>query len=66
MFGYVGHCVTRAVKSAGHALWLGFQTDGYIMATGMLPPEETDDLVNPEFQARDDEKKREESVSFAS
>lgn len=50
MFGYAFHCVTRGLRAVGHAVWLSFQEQGYIMATGMLPSDETEDLVNPESE----------------
>ena len=46
-------CVSRAVKATGHAVWLSLQYQGYIMAMGYLPADETQGLVNPvteEFQ----------------
>ena len=47
---YVGKCVMRASRAVGHAVWQHFQVTGYIMATGMLPSDETTGLVDPELR----------------
>lgn len=39
----------KCVRAIGHWFWAGFEIQGYIMAMGYLPPDETQKLVE-EFQ----------------
>lgn len=40
----------KCVRAIGHAVWVSFETQGYIMAMGYLPQDETQGLENPEIR----------------
>jgi hypothetical protein len=42
--------VWHVIRACGHAIWLSFETQGYIMAMGYLPADETQELENPEIR----------------
>ena len=47
---WAGRCVARGFRAVGHAVWANWQFQGYIMAMGYLPQDETQGLENPEIK----------------